>query len=125
MTASGTAVPIDDRVRELFFRYDPTAPLAPAEQVIAEADGVRTIRFELSSTHGQRVPGLIWVPTAQDGPLPVILLQHGATGRKEDDYIRLPALRWAKQGAVCVAIDANGHGERATERDRLEPDAIW
>ena len=125
MTAFSAPITVDDRVRELFYRYDPTTPLEAEERVIAEEDGVRTSHFVISSTHGERVPGLIWQPVAQTAPAPVILLQHGAKSRKEDDYIRVPAMRWAKQGMLCVAIDAHGHGERATERHLREPDAIW
>lgn len=114
---------IDDRLRAFFFRYDRTAPLEPETRVVSEADGVRTTHFVISSTHGQRVPGLIWAPLNAGGPLPSVLLQHGAGSRKEDDYIRLPALRWAKEGTVCVAIDANDHGERA--HGQRDPQAIW
>ncbi|MHB8576295.1 MAG: alpha/beta hydrolase [Dehalococcoidia bacterium] len=109
-----TAVTVDDRVRELFFGYDPTTPLEPQTRVISEEGGVRTTHFVIASTHGQRVPGLIWRSVDAIGSAPVIILQHGASSKKEDDYIRLPAMRWARQGMTCVAIDANNHGERVT-----------
>lgn len=44
-----TATMVDDRVRELFFRYDPTTPLEPEQQVLSEEVGVRT-------THDETVP---------------------------------------------------------------------
>ncbi len=114
---------VDDRLRELFYRYDPTAPLQPEEKVLSEEAGVRTTHFVISSTHGLRVPGLIWSPLEAAGPRPVIILQHGAGSKKEDVYIRLPVTRWAQHGFACVAIDANEHGERLhAERD---PQALW
>ena len=118
-----TAAHVDTALRDLFFRYDRSAPLEPEERVLGEEGGVRTTHFAITSTHSLRVPGLIWSPLDAAGPLPVILLQHGATSRKEDDYIRLTARRWAAQGTICVAIDANEHGERQTHA--RDPQAIW
>ncbi len=118
-----TASIVGDRVRDLFYRYDREMPLEPEAHVVAEEHGVRSTHFVISSTHGQRVAGLLWQPIDAAGPLPAILMQHGAGSRKEDDYIRLPALRWAREGFACVAIDANDHGERQT-RPR-DPQAIW
>jgi dienelactone hydrolase len=118
-----TTTLIDDRLRAFCFRYDPSAPLEAETTILAEEGGVRTTRFVISSTHGQRVPGLIWAPLQADRPLPAVLLQHGATSRKEDDYIRLTALRWSREGLLCVAIDASDHGERT--RAQSDPQAIW
>ncbi|HLZ71617.1 MAG TPA: alpha/beta fold hydrolase [Dehalococcoidia bacterium] len=118
-----TASIVDDRVRDLFFRYDREMPLEAEARVVAEENGVRSTRFAISSTHGERVTGLLWQPAAAAGPLPAILMQHGAGSRKEDDYIRLAALRWAREGFACIAIDASGHGER--EPRPRDPQAIW
>jgi dienelactone hydrolase len=114
---------VDEHLRNLFFRYDRTAKLDPEESIVSEEAGVRTTHFVISSTHGQRVPGLIWSPAGADRPLPTVLLQHGAGSRKEDAYISLTARRWARQGMTCVAIDANDHGER--QRGERDPSAIW
>lgn len=117
------AAHVDTALRDLFFRYDRGAPLEPEERVLGAERGVRATHFVISTTHSLRVPGLIWSPLDAAAPLPVIILQHGATSRKEDDYIRLTALRWAAQGVICVAIDANEHGERQTRA--RDPQAIW
>ncbi len=118
-----TAPIVDERLRELFFRYDPTAPLQPEETLLSESAGVRTTLFVITSSHGQRVPGLIWAPLDAAPARPTVILQHGAGSKKEDDYIRLPAIRWAQQGTVCVAIDANDHGER--QRGQRDPQVLW
>jgi dienelactone hydrolase len=118
-----TASIVDDHVRDLFFSYDRELPLEAEVRELNEAGGVRTIHFAIASTHGERVTGLLWRPAGAEAALPAILMQHGAGSRKEDDYIRLPALRWVREGFACVAIDASGHGERQT-RPR-DPQAIW
>lgn len=118
-----TASIVDDHLRDLFFSYDRELSLETEARELGEADGVGTTHFVISSTHGERVTGLIWQPANAAGPLPAILMQHGAGSRKEDDYIRLPALHWAQAGFACIAIDAHEHGERQI-RPR-DPQAIW
>jgi len=124
-----TEIMVDSQLRELFYRYDRVAPLEPEVRVLSEDQGVRTTHFVISSSHGQRVPGLIWTPLAErnagetSGPLPVVMLQHGAGSCKEDGYISLTARRWAQQGVLCVAIDANEHGERP--QTVTDKQALW
>ena len=109
--------------RALFFRYDRALPLRAEEQGDEVIDGVRVFRFRFDSTHGERVPATAWVEAGAAAARPVILLQHGAGSSREDSYIRLPALRWARQGFACIAIDAHLHGERLlAQRD---PGRIW
>jgi dienelactone hydrolase len=116
---------VDARVRELCYRYDRDAPLEPEDdRVLGEERGVRTTHFAISSTHGQRVAGLIWAPLSRGAnAYPTLLLQHGAGSRKEDDYIRITATRWAQRGATCIAIDAHEHGERFHSQERQQ--AVW
>lgn len=110
--------------RALFFRYDCALPLRLEQQTEERLDGVRAVRFRFDSIHGERVPGTLWVAEEEAvGGRPAIVLQHGAGSRREDDYIRLPALRWAREGFVCVAIDAHLHGERL--RSSQAPGLIW
>lgn len=113
---------LTDAQRALFFRYDAGAALN-AEQRQEEHDGVSVTRFWFDSIHGARVPGVLWISAQAAGPRPLILLQHGAGGSKTADYIRLPALRWAREGYACAAIDAHVHGERQDGLARAEQ--IW
>jgi dienelactone hydrolase len=113
---------ITPELRELFFRYDRDLPLDADERLLDAPDGVRRLHFRISSIHGERVPGLLWLP-AGAGPHPAVVLQHGATGKKEDAYISLPAARWARGGYAAIAIDAHLHGERS--HGEAAARAVW
>src|SRR6476646_8424821 len=61
---------------------------------------------------GERVPALLFVPRA-DGPLPLILLGHGAHQSKDDPIAQLLARALARGvPAGAALIDSAGHGER-------------
>src|SRR6476646_6404728 len=61
---------------------------------------------------GERVPALLFVPRA-DGPLPLILLGHGAHQSKDDPIAQLLARTIARGVPAGVALmDCPGHGER-------------
>ena len=110
-------------LRDLFFGYDKALPFNAEERDLGVRDGVHTLHFAIDSTHGERVPGLLWTPESADGPLPLVILQHGATSKKEDPYISATAWRWAREGFVVAAIDAARHGERQSETFDLS--ALW
>jgi len=95
-------------------------PLALTVREAAAAPGVRSLRFEYSS-RGDRVPGLLLLPAERRGPLPLVLLQHGAGGSKESDYLDAARLPWVRGGAAVASIDLPLHGERANAKlgDRL------
>jgi len=67
------------------------------EQPAEDEDGVEVVHFRFTSTQQQRVPGVLWRAAETDPKAPVILMQHGAGSHKADDYLRLPALRWARR----------------------------
>ena len=77
--------------------------------------GVRSLRFEYSS-RGDRVPGILLLPAERRGPLPLVLLQHGAGGSKESDYLDAARLPWVRGGAAVASIDLPLHGERANAK---------
>lgn len=87
------------------------APLPPR----ATWHGVRPFRFEYSS-RGDRVPGLLLLPGEAHGPFPLVLLQHGAGGSKESDYLDAARLPWVRSGAAVASIDFPLHGERASAK---------
>jgi len=114
---------VDARIRDLFFGYDRALPFNAVERDLGVSEGVHVLHFAIDSTHGQRVPGLLWIAENAPPSLPLIVLQHGAGSRKEDPYISLTAQRWARDGFAVAAIDAAGNGERRTRP--FDPALIW
>jgi dienelactone hydrolase len=80
----------------------------------------------LVEVDGERVPGLFFRPPG-DGPFPLVIIQHPATGAKDDYFVRDVAVQWAGRGWLCGGLDAPFHGERENydpmgvlrDRDRL------
>ncbi len=80
--------------------------------------GVTERAFELE-VEGERIPGILWLPEGGEGPRPLLLQCHGGTQHKRIDTIVARARTFVRHhGYASVAIDAPGHGERATEEDR-------
>lgn len=81
-----------------------------AENVLS--DGVRERRFDVVC-NGRRVPGLLWTPAEGDGPRPLVLLGHGGSGSKRQDYVVTMARGLAHgHGVVAATIDGPVHGDR-------------
>jgi fermentation-respiration switch protein FrsA (DUF1100 family) len=76
-----------------------------------DAPELRCVAFEFTS-RGDRVPGHVWLPTAGNGPFPVVLLQHGATGSRESSYMASVGAPWVRGGAAVACIDFPLHGRR-------------
>ena len=110
----------------------PDALRAPADEALAlerrtlatppALDGARVERLEFAS-RGDRVPARLVLP-AGAGPFPLILLQHGAGGSKEADYLDVAAGPWVRGGAAVLSIDFPLHGERYSDKlsERLRAD---
>jgi dienelactone hydrolase len=83
------------------------------------SDGVRERRFELARGPGP-VPGLLWTPTGAEGPRPLVLIGHGASGSKRDDYVVALARRLVRHhGYAAAAIDGPVHGERVPDAEQV------
>jgi dienelactone hydrolase len=77
-------------------------------------DGVTERRFEIEVA-GQRVPGIVWLPTGARGPRPLLLQGHGGIQHKRVQNVLDQARRMVRNhGYAVAAIDAPGHGDRIT-----------
>jgi hypothetical protein len=84
--------------------------------------GVAERPFELA-VEARTVPGLLWTPADAAGVRPLVLLGHGGTNHKRSPYILSAARLFVRHhGFAAAALDAPGHGERATpgwDRSRM------
>lgn len=97
-------------------RFDPGEPLGLVwlERPCPSGFGAgRCLRFELSS-RGDRVPGRLLLP-ASPPPHPLVVLQHGAGGSVDSEYMQACA-PWVGGGAAVASIDFPLHGERASTK---------
>jgi dienelactone hydrolase len=77
-----------------------------------ESQGVRERRFDLDRG-GRIVPGLLWTPVGAAGPRPLVLLGHGGSGHKRQDYVLSLARRLVRHhGFAAASIDGPVHGDR-------------
>jgi dienelactone hydrolase len=77
------------------------------------SDGISTRRFTLDD-----IPGVLWTPTDEPGPRPVVLLAHGGGQHKMAPGVLARAHRLVMAGFAAAAIDTPGHGDRPrTEQD--------
>jgi dienelactone hydrolase len=84
------------------------------DEVVAK--GVRERRFDIVRGE-RRVPGLLWTP-ADGAEVPVVMLGHGASGSKREDYIVAIARTLVRHhGLAAVAIDGPVHGDRRSDGD--------
>jgi dienelactone hydrolase len=80
------------------------------EDVITK--GVRERRFDIQRD-GRTVPGLLWTPPDAAGPRPLVLIGHGVSGSKREDYVAALGRRLVRHlGYAAAAIDGPVHGDR-------------
>ena len=90
------------------------------EDIVAK--GVRERRFDIER-QGRVVPGLLWTPPDAEGSRPLVLIGHGASGSKREDYVVALGRRLVRHlGYAAVAIDGPVHGDRRTKTGSA-PDA--
>jgi dienelactone hydrolase len=62
---------------------------------------------------GQRIPALLWTPAHNAEPTSLVLLGHGGSGSKREDYVVAMARRLVgAHGLAAAAIDGPVHGDR-------------
>lgn len=66
----------------------------------------------LVEVEGERVPATFYRPAEVESPAPLVVIQHPATGSKEDYFVRDVAMQWARRGWICGGLDAPFHGSR-------------
>jgi dienelactone hydrolase len=65
---------------------------------------------------GRHVPGALWTPLEHAEPLPLVLIGHGASGSKDQDYVVSLARSLAADfGIAAAAIDGPVHGSRRAD----------
>jgi dienelactone hydrolase len=78
--------------------------------------GVTERKFDLVRETGI-VPGILWTPTQQERPVPLILMGHGGSGHKRADRQLLLGRRFAGVAQMAaVSIDGPLHGDRVSEQ---------
>ena len=81
----------------------------------AVAKGVRERRFDVRR-EGTVVPGVLWTPADAAQPSPLVLLGHGASGTKREDYIVALARGLVRHhGLAAASIDGPVHGDRRSD----------
>jgi dienelactone hydrolase len=88
-------------------------------KIISEsaADGIRERRFDLKAGD-ETVPGLHWAPGEAE-PRAAVLIGHGGSASK-DQAADLARRMVRECGYAVYALDAPGHGERISARQRAE-----
>lgn len=80
------------------------------------AKGVRERLFDIDRD-GRTVPGILWTPPDAQGSRPLVLIGHGASGSKREDYVVALGRRLVRHlGYAAVAIDGPVHGDRPANR---------
>jgi cephalosporin-C deacetylase-like acetyl esterase len=102
---TGQRVPLLDSVPPdtALFVYDDSAPLQVRISDAKDRKGYRRADISWASTDGGRVPAWLYFPEDQ-GPHPVILLQHGMPGTRNS--IHPLAEAYARAGAMVLAPTA-------------------
>jgi dienelactone hydrolase len=86
------------------------APMQFGSDVAAK--GVRERSFEIWRA-GRLIPGVLWTASEDERPRPVVMLGHGASGTKREDYIVSLARTLVRHHGLCaVAIDGPVQGDR-------------
>ena len=74
--------------------------------------GVIERRFDVKRDTGM-IPGILWAPTQQERPVPLVLMGHGGSGHKRADRQLLLGRHFVGVSQIAAAaIDGPFHGDR-------------
>ncbi|MGO9558499.1 MAG: dienelactone hydrolase family protein [Acidimicrobiales bacterium] len=77
--------------------------------------GARRREFAVDAD-GRVVPGALWTPLEHAEPLPLVLIGHGASGSKDEEYVVALSRSLASDfGIAAAAIDGPVHGARRAD----------
>lgn len=107
---------MDDQDLLGYYEYDSSLPLNVIEELVRDDTYYKVLKVYFDSVNGERVPGLLSFPEANE-KVPCVVFLHGYGGRKED--ILEAAEMIAREGYAIMAIDAEYHGERKEEGKEL------
>lgn len=94
-----------------YYDYDQTAPLNTKTRSTSTY-GDTFYEVEFTSTHHERVSGILSYPDLVGPPLPVVILVHGLGDKKEVDYIAAGEKFYREAGYAVLRIDLYNHGAR-------------
>ena len=81
----------------------------------ATARGVTERRFDIERA-GRTIPGVLWEPEDRTEDVPLVLLGHGGSGHKRQDYLLAVARQLVRHhGCAAAAIDGPVHGDRRAD----------
>jgi len=95
-----------------FYNYDHDFPLKDSVNLLSDSAGIELYSVEYTSTHNERVTGLLSIPRGKTGSIPVIILLHGLGDRKTVDYIEAGNTLLTQHGYAVLRIDVANHGDR-------------
>ncbi len=95
-----------------YYNYDHDFPLNDSVNLLSDSAGIELYSVEYTSTHNERVTGLLSIPRGKTGSIPVIILLHGLGDRKTVDYIEAGNTLLTQHGYAVLRIDVANHGDR-------------
>jgi len=95
-----------------YYNYDHDLPLNDSVNLLSDSADIELYSVEYSSTHNERVTGLLSIPRGKNGSIPVVILLHGLGDRKTVDYIEAGNTLLTKHGYAVLRIDVANHGDR-------------
>lgn len=111
-----------------YYEYDKQMNLQDSVWLSAETETHKLYNVTYRSINYKEVKGLLSIPNNISGPVPVIILMHGAGDRKTVDYIEYGNDFFTKKGYAVFRIDFNKHGDRSEDEYELSftgPSKYW
>jgi cephalosporin-C deacetylase-like acetyl esterase len=96
----------------LYYEYDHALPLDDSVRLVSDSLGYELFAVNFRSVHDKTVTGLLTIPDAATGPLPVVILMHGKGDRKTVDYIEAGHEYFWRGGYAVLRLDIDNHGDR-------------
>lgn len=99
-------------MRRQWYNYDHSLPLHAQVVPFDTLPSAKRYTVTYTSTHDQRVAGILALPIHGKSPFPCILLMHGSGGSKDTSYIKTSSIALTQLGYATFSIDAQYCGAR-------------